>query len=441
MSICLFPNTAYLSETSRAIAIYRALREEGESPFVATHGGTYEFVLQKEHIPYHIVPPVMTPERCRDYVLANNGKKPRFYSTQELREHVNAEVYFFREHMIRVVHIGFTLSAKLSARVEGIPLSTTHGSFFPLVFEKRLAPYRKDFNRGPVRLLPESWKVRFVNWLYSHGRFYTGPFNAVARESGIPPIRSVVDLFSGDYTFVTDTPEIIGISTEEMEAWENAADSRYSSSIRLIHAGAIYAKLFGELPQDVLDFLNTDKPKLFVALTSSAEDYLSAVYDCVKHLDVRVVFCTTTQPKRFKSSEHVLITDHVPSHRIMPMCDLAIIHGGQGSVQTAIASGTPVIGFALQPEQNLNLQLVENHGAGFNLTVSELKRRRLAGYIHSVLSDRRFAVNMNRLREWQARYDGPKNVARGLQEIARSVRCDEHRSPGGNQIGSVATRQ
>jgi len=395
VSICLFPNVAYLSETSRAVAIYKALRRIGETPIVATHGGTYEFVLQEERIPYRVVPPVMTPERCRDYVLANIGKKPRFYSAPELREHVGEEASFFRAHEIRVAHIGFTLSTKLSSRVVGIPLSTTHGSFFPLVFEKRLAPYRKDFNRGPIRLLPESWKVRFANWLYSHGRSYTGPFNAVARELGIAPVKSVADLFLGDYTFVTDTPEIVGISTQEMDAWHNGSDSGYSSSIRLIHAGAIYAELFGELEQNVLNFLKTEKPKIFVALTSSAEDYLSAVYDCIQDLNARVVFCTTTQPKRFEASEDILITDHI----LMPLCDLAIIHGGQGSVQTAIASGTPVIGFALQPQQNLNLQLVENHGAGFNLPFSALKRRRLRARIEAVLSDPQFAGNMNRLKE------------------------------------------
>ncbi len=45
MSICLFPNMGYLSETSRTIEIYKALRKQGETPFVATHGGTYEWVL------------------------------------------------------------------------------------------------------------------------------------------------------------------------------------------------------------------------------------------------------------------------------------------------------------------------------------------------------------------------------------------------------------
>ncbi len=97
MSICLFPNLAYLSETSRAIEIYKALKGKGIKPIVATHGGTYEFILKEENIPYYLVPPVMTEQRCRNYVLANIGERSNFYTTKELREHVNNEIKFFKK--------------------------------------------------------------------------------------------------------------------------------------------------------------------------------------------------------------------------------------------------------------------------------------------------------------------------------------------------------
>ncbi|TVR57807.1 MAG: hypothetical protein EA426_11465 [Spirochaetaceae bacterium] len=419
MSICLLPNMAYLSETSRTVEIYKALKEHGTTPVVATHGGTYESILKQEGIPYHIIPPVMSGERCREYVLANIGKKPNFYTAAELRKDVAGEIEFFKRHKITLVHIGFTLSAKLSTRFLGIPLSTAHGSFLPPVFEKRMAPYQKDFDRGLIRLLPEEWKKRFVNRLYSHAKIYCKPFNAVAKELAIAPVQSVADLFLGDYAIVTDIPEIIGIPRDEIESWENSPDSRYSSRIKLFHAGAIYAKLFGEVPQDVREFLQTDQPKVFVALTSSVEDCLSRVYEVLKDIDCRVIFCTTVHPKNFEPSENILLKDHIPSHKVMPLCDLAIIHGGQGSIQTAIASGIPVIGFPLQPEQNLNLQLIENHKAGFNLPFYTLKKKRLGAYVRKVLNDGIYSENMKRLRSWQERYNGPENAARILTELAK----------------------
>jgi hypothetical protein len=44
---------------------------------------------------------------------------------------------------------------------------------------------------------------------------------------------------------------------------------------------------------------------------------------------------------------------------IMPLVDLAVIHGRQGSVQTAVASGKPVIGFPLQTKQRFNPELIQ----------------------------------------------------------------------------------
>ncbi len=57
--------------------------------------------------------------------------------------------------------------------------------------------------------------------------------------------------------------------------------------------GAIYARLFGELPDDVKEFLATDEPKVYVALTSSNPDWISSVYSQLKGLEARVVFVST----------------------------------------------------------------------------------------------------------------------------------------------------
>ena len=61
--ICLMPMCAYLSETSRMIQIYKALKAQGAEASIATHGGVHEALLQSEGIPYDIVGPRMTAER------------------------------------------------------------------------------------------------------------------------------------------------------------------------------------------------------------------------------------------------------------------------------------------------------------------------------------------------------------------------------------------
>jgi len=424
MAICCFPNCAYLSETSRMIEVYKRLLDRGEKAIVATHGGTYEFVLEEEGIPFEHVTPIISNERAQEFVAANRGDQglggSGFYKIDELREHVRSEIEFFKESNISAVLTGFTLSNAVSTRAAGIPLAVTHlGSWVPLIFERKMQPFGVNFENPITRLIPQSWKDNFLNWLYPRIKFFTKPFNVIAEELQIEPFRGFIDLLMGDLTLVTDAPEILVIPKDELENWTPKNPKFYSRKPQLKYVGAIYARLFGEIPQDVKIFLDTEKPKVYVALTSSRPNYISATYSIFKDMDVRTIFCLTIHPKNFERSPNILIKEHLPSHKIMPLVDIAIIHGGQGSVQTAIASGVPAIGFPLQAEQNFNLKMIEKHGAGICLPLKSLKKGTFQLAIEKILTDNSFKTNMQRLKSFQDRYDGAENVAREMQELAR----------------------
>jgi UDP:flavonoid glycosyltransferase YjiC (YdhE family) len=96
------------------------------------------------------------------------------------------------------------------------------------------------------------------------------------------------------------------------------------------------------------------------------------------------------------------------------MCDAAIIHGGQGTVQTAIASGTPFVGIPLQPEQNVNLKIVERLGGGRTLSLKALRRNRLRPSLEEVLRNPSFKRAMADLRDRQAQRNGPAAAAQRL---------------------------
>ena len=51
--ICLLPHCGYLSETSRMLAIRRALVARGARVCVATHGGTHERLLGELGVSRH----------------------------------------------------------------------------------------------------------------------------------------------------------------------------------------------------------------------------------------------------------------------------------------------------------------------------------------------------------------------------------------------------
>ncbi|HOW84246.1 MAG TPA: hypothetical protein PK573_16910, partial [Spirochaetota bacterium] len=232
------------------------------------------------------------------------------------------------------------------------------------------------------------------------------------------PFTGALDLMMGDLTLVTDTPEILGVAKDKMEDWKPCNPRLYSRSPRLRYVGALFARLFGGLPEDVRQFLDTPKPKLYIALTSSRLDYIEAAYSLVKDMDAKSVLVTTVHGNRLNSTDTVLVKAHLPSHLVMPLVDCAVIHGGQGSTQTAIASGTPVVGFPFHGEQSMNLKLIENARAGYCLPLRYLKKTELVRkYVERILSDDSFKRNMRRLKHLQDRYNGAENAAKIIKDL------------------------
>jgi UDP:flavonoid glycosyltransferase YjiC (YdhE family) len=418
MPVICFPNCAFLSETSRMVAIYRKLHEIGVPAKIATHGGNYEFVLKDEKIPYEKIEPKITQDDCRHYLKVMTKPWINFYDKSTLQKMVNFETEFFKDINARAVITGFQLSLALSARNATIPLIVTHlGSFIPPIFEKGMFTCSENFDNILTQFIPNEKINNFFTRLFLNAPFQFKLFNKVADELKINPIHSFFDLMMGDLTMVTDVPEILRIPEEEMEAWKPSSTKYYRPSSRLKYAGAIFARLFGNIPDNVLSFLETDKPKVFVAMASGEKRNLLRIYDTLSKMDVRTVFCSLIHDRTFVSSENILVVEFLPSHLVMPLCDLAIIHGGQGSIQTAIASGIPLIGFPIQPEQNFNLSQVESHGAGLCLSIRSLRKGHLRESINQILKDNRYKKSMEQLQSWQSQRDGALEVARTVRDL------------------------
>ena len=74
--------------------------------------------------------------------------------------------------------------------------------------------------------------------------------------------------------------------------------------------------------------------------------------------------CPVQEVRDMLNNENVYITEaFVPAKEISQKSDLVICHGGQGTLQTAIMSGVPLLGYPAQPEQKINLQHLQDFGA------------------------------------------------------------------------------
>src|SRR5690606_18065034 len=69
--------------------------------------------------------------------------------------------------------------------------------------------------------------------------------------------------------------------------------------------------------------------------------------------------------------------DWLPAHKVNPLAEVAVIHGGEGTVQTACASGTPFVGIGLQPEQDWNIEFMARQGTAVRIPKDGVTRDQL----------------------------------------------------------------
>jgi UDP:flavonoid glycosyltransferase YjiC (YdhE family) len=127
----------------------------------------------------------------------------------------------------------------------------------------------------------------------------------------------------------------------------------------------------------------------------------------------------------------VLVETLLPSDRIMPRVAVAVTTGGQGSVQTAVASGVPLAGIPLQPEQDLNVHLLQRQGMALCVPPQRASGAAMTNAVRRLLDQPDYREQASRLQSVVAKVDGPAGAARairrylaerrGVQEFAATV--------------------
>ena len=290
-----------------------------------------------------MIGPGLDAARTAAFVRSGIGLGPpdqSMYGDEEIRDYARAEADYFRRHDIRVAVTGFTLTALLSTRLAGVRLVTEHaGSFVPPVLEQDPPPV-------PSRAAGGSRPASTA---------YTGGFERVAGELGVAGVPSLAALLLGDLTLVPEVPEVLGVPAEHVAAWRPAGHPGYRPETRLACTGPLFAHLDLPVPERVERFLAGGGTTVYVALTSTPADVVRGLVESLRALPVRILVAATVHDLDDLGSSQVLVERVLPSHRVMPQVDLAVTTGGQGSVQTAMATGTPLLAVPLHAEQELNV--------------------------------------------------------------------------------------
>jgi UDP:flavonoid glycosyltransferase YjiC (YdhE family) len=120
-------------------------------------------------------------------------------------------------------------------------------------------------------------------------------------------------------------------------------------------------------------------------------------------------------------NDNILLKKYVPSiSKINRMVDLAIIHGGQGTVFTAVYAKKPVIGFPMHMEQHLNLEKLVGHGCGIMLSKKYYTDKQLISAINMVFNKYdKYLGNVHNLANRLPLPEGDKNAALKILDILK----------------------
>jgi UDP:flavonoid glycosyltransferase YjiC (YdhE family) len=398
------PETLNIAETTRMIEIARACGDAFHCEFFG-YGGEYEHLINQAGFICHTLEPRLTPQRAEELWKADRMERGgKFFTAAELATRVRHELALYERVRPAAVIIGFTMSAFISPRAAGIPLVSVNPFALTRPFFQAGPTIWGEMLRGtPLGWLPEGLLNRAINGWALRTRVWTGALNQTAKQFGAPIFPRSIDIFRGDYTLVTDIPQLTGVP-DLPDKWQ--------------YVGPIYARLAGEIPPEIAA-LPRDRPLIYFAMGSSAnQDVLARVmrmfagqpYTVIAPIKRHLSGLETAVP------DNVLVFDWLPAHLVNPLADVAVIHGGQGTVQTACASGTPFLGIGLQPEQDINVLQAAQFGSALHLNRYAVTEERVLTAVHRLLTVPGFRQKAADLRRELEQWPGAANVAAFLRQ-------------------------
>ena len=418
--IVLMPHCGFLSETSRMIAIAQALRSRGEEVVLATHGGAYTDLIAEAGLTWVPLSPTNDAKRQEQFLaglLSWGGADLPLYGGDDLQQSVASEVALLRDTGARLVVTGFTLSAYLSARVAGIPLATSHGgSYVRPVLRAGLAPVPVNSPKPELAKLPVPMQRWLANLIPRLLRRQAREINAVAAELGVAPVRGLLGLMSGDLTLVPDLPQVVGLPPARLRDPRPIFGGRQRRSTYR-YTGPLFATLDRPIPARVQAFLDEHLGVVYLSPTSVDESLLRRLVESLKACGAPLLISATVHDIADLEDDRTMVADLLPNHLVLPQVRAAVIMGGQGSVQSALAAGVPFVGLPYHGEQELNVAIAERVGAALRISPAAAGTVELTKAVSRVLDEPSFTEAARRVQAQYAGLDGAGAAADAIRDF------------------------
>jgi len=385
-----FPLFYNLAETGRAVMMAKRYMELGGEAIFFSHGGQYEYLAKNIGCKVVRVNPIYTEEFI-DFLWKSSRletfKNP--FSKKNLMEHVCEEISAYRKTGIKMIVSTNNFPCILSARVMKIPLVcvTPKG-------HTRFTYYPDDAEFFFTRILPSRIKLKILNWYALNSKRYVRPFAKVAKKYNIAPPKNEYDLNRGDYTLYTDFKEMLDTDKSKLYPNEHYVGPIFFDELFVQNL----SKEDTSKDDDIYKHLKKNGRSILVSLGSSGtKKIFLQILNALNKTNYNVIALYTSILQENELpivNDNILLKKFVLSiEKVNKMVDLAVIHGGQGTVYTAAYAGKPVIGFPMQFEQHLNLEILVKKKMAIIASRKYFNEQKFLNDINKIFSNYSFYFN------------------------------------------------
>jgi len=403
------PETFNFAEVTRAIEVARRMPSSVECVFAGFSRRNSEYI-KAAGFEFRLLTPHLSDEEGRLALEFDQGRSLRHpFTEQMLAQRVASERVLLRCLRPDAVVIGVTPSQFISARAECVPL------VFVRPFAYSLAHLEAARKVGATGFLPRTTPEEcLVDDAAAHLLHTVGTrvplsraFHRVAKANGVSLPQGLFAGLTADLNLIASAPYLL-------PRWLEMPDGHQV-------VGPVYANLPGEVPEFVTDLAAGPKPLVYFAVGSSGNRDL--VLDVLRGLGR--ADCQVLAPVRSHLYQedletlplNVHVTDWIPTHRLGDAVDLAITHGGEGTVQTSCVQGWPFIGIPLQLEQRFNVQRCVAFGSARLVSQKEARRADWAALVREALADDVMRSRARRVAELMKGLDGPGRAAEAICKL------------------------
>ncbi|MEO8567178.1 MAG: glycosyltransferase [Betaproteobacteria bacterium] len=373
MKVLLIAEAVTLAHVGRSIRLASILHANGTDVELACDS-RYRAFLTGLDFPVRSIQSIPT-----DTFLDALARGRPVFSIAALSAYIAEDLSILREANADVVVGDFRLSLSVSARVAGIPYVNVTNAYW--------SPYARPHFRIPSLPFVPRWGLKPASALFRMARpvgfaIHALPMNRLRRKHGLPglgwDVRRVY--CDGDLTVYADIPALV-------PTFNPPPTHRYIGPV-------LWSPPVS--PPPWWSTALSGEPPIYVSLGSSGPAHLlPMVVEALIGLDRPIVVATAGNRVPLPPSPRLWVADFVSGEAIAAKACAVVCNGGSPTTHQALVHGVPVVGIASNLDQYLNIDYIQQFGAGILLRADHAGPRAIRAAVQRTIED---AALLNRAR-------------------------------------------